>query len=251
MTQPSPPTDPYKEIAADFDRLTRFDDRIERERPIFEALLKEHGWRKVVDAGCGSGLHAVLLAQLGVEVVGIDISEAMLERAKENASRYGVTVKFVQSDLAAAELQGQYDAVISLGNTFALLLGADTLESVLHRFHSWLRPGGNLLVQMLNFERILGKRRRLIAANEVDDTIFVRYYDFSGPLLRFNLLRLRDGDSDPSQGHTTSDHYPWQRKELMPALKKHGFSASFWGDLKQTPFDPDESDNLVIFASRD
>lgn len=239
----------FDDVAAEFDRLTRFDHRLERERPVFERLLHQYGWRKAVDAGCGSGVHAIVLAQLGVEVVGIDISAAMLARARQNAQRFGVQIRWVEGDLAHTELEGGFDAVVSLGNVFALLLGPDVLEAVVARFRTWLRPGGQVLVQMLNFERILAEKRRLIAANEVEDTIFVRYYDFALPLLQFNLLRLQQGDRPPIDALTTTEHYPWQRQELLRIFEAHGFDVRFWGNLQGAPFDPRDSENLVVFAT--
>ncbi len=58
----------------------------------------ELGMLEVLDVGCGTGFLALLLAQLGHTVTGVDIASAMLDRAREKASAQGLTVEFRLSD---------------------------------------------------------------------------------------------------------------------------------------------------------
>jgi 2-polyprenyl-3-methyl-5-hydroxy-6-metoxy-1,4-benzoquinol methylase len=55
---------------------------------------------RVLDVGCGEGFYAIYLASKGFEVTGIDISENAIKRAKENAAKQGVKIKFMPLDVA-------------------------------------------------------------------------------------------------------------------------------------------------------
>src|SRR5258708_38661052 len=66
---------------------------------------------RVADIACGTGTHAFLFEDLGCEVVGVDISAAMLLEAREKAATKGSRVAFVQQDMRALDLAaGQFDA---------------------------------------------------------------------------------------------------------------------------------------------
>jgi len=66
----------------------------------------------VLDAGCGTGRVAIEFARRGVDVVGSDIDPQMLAQAEANAPE----LTWVQSDLAALDLQRTFDAVVLAGN---------------------------------------------------------------------------------------------------------------------------------------
>ena len=68
--------------------------------------------------GCGTGGHAVELARRGLEVVGVDLSPAMLERARERAEAAGVEVQLVEGDARSTRVEGEFDVTLM---TFALL----------------------------------------------------------------------------------------------------------------------------------
>jgi 2-polyprenyl-3-methyl-5-hydroxy-6-metoxy-1,4-benzoquinol methylase len=53
---------------------------------------------KILDIGCGTGRHSIELAQSGYSVLGIDLSEAQLARAKEKAQASGLSVEFERHD---------------------------------------------------------------------------------------------------------------------------------------------------------
>jgi len=69
---------------------------------------------RVADLGCGTGSLSVLLAEAGLEVIGVDASPAMLERARAKAQTLGVTVEFALGDAADPDLaDGLFDVVLS------------------------------------------------------------------------------------------------------------------------------------------
>jgi len=68
---------------------------------------------RVLDAGCGTGEHALLAASLGLETVGVDVAPTAIERAREKAAARGLQVEFRVED--ALHLTGRYDTVLDCG----------------------------------------------------------------------------------------------------------------------------------------
>ncbi|MEY2469914.1 MAG: hypothetical protein QOF21_2612, partial [Actinomycetota bacterium] len=77
---------------------------------LVDRLALEPGMR-VLDVGCGPGRHAHALAQRGIEVLGVDISQRFVDLANENAPP-GAT--FVRGDARTLTYDAEFDAVISL-----------------------------------------------------------------------------------------------------------------------------------------
>ena len=77
-----------------YDVFVDWDARLSREMPFFESLFERVGVRRVLDVGCGSGMHAVSFAKSGLEVVGVDPSKGMLESARANALAAEVNIRF-------------------------------------------------------------------------------------------------------------------------------------------------------------
>src|SRR5271166_3901592 len=66
--------------------------------------FSEQPVRRVLDIACGTGSHAIELERLGYEVVGSDISEDMLARAREKAREVSSAVHFVRQDMRALDV---------------------------------------------------------------------------------------------------------------------------------------------------
>ena len=77
-----------------------------------EALGKEK--LKILDVGTGPGIVAFLLAELGHDLTGVDLSEEMLRKAKENATHFNLSVKFKQGDAENLPFKDEsFDAVVN------------------------------------------------------------------------------------------------------------------------------------------
>ena len=103
-------------------------------------LLGEVSGKRVLDAGCGPGAHAIALADQGATVTGVDASAALLSIA---AGRLGDRVTLVRADLnAPLPLPDQaFDVVLS--------------SLVMHYLHDWVPT-------LTEFRRVLTSRGRLV-----------------------------------------------------------------------------------------
>jgi SAM-dependent methyltransferase len=90
---------------------------IGRPQPAFEHLATAGQLvGRVLDAGCGTGEHALLAASLGYEAVGVDLSVRAIELAKTKSAERGVEARFVVADaLRLVDLGDQFDTVLDCG----------------------------------------------------------------------------------------------------------------------------------------
>ena len=138
------------------------------------ALLELRPGQRLLDLGCGTGRHAVPLAGRGLAVTGVDLSPAMLQRARARADDAGVEVELIEAD--ARDLPhglGPYDAVICLCEG-AFCLVPDDAEPLVHdrailaSIHDLLLPGGRLVLTGLNAGRLLAAWHRGEPTGELD-----------------------------------------------------------------------------------
>jgi 2-polyprenyl-3-methyl-5-hydroxy-6-metoxy-1,4-benzoquinol methylase len=94
----------------------------------------------VLDAGCGSGRVAIELARHGIEVTGADIDPSMIATAR----RLAPELRWVESDLAALELNQTFDVVLMAGNV-PLFTPPGTHAAVVAGCARHVRPGGVLV----------------------------------------------------------------------------------------------------------
>jgi len=119
------------------------------EIPFIEAALSLAPGARILDLGCGNGRHAILLAQKGYRVTGMDYSQGALEMAREEAGRQGLEVIFRQQDMRTLDEGSSYNAVLMMDCAFGLFDDAEN-KAVFERVARALKPGGGLLLNLLN-----------------------------------------------------------------------------------------------------
>src|SRR5260370_15501273 len=110
---------------------------------LLRALRPAPGAR-ILEVPCGTGRGAAALAGRGFQVVGVDLSRAMIAEARRRfAGRPRLT--FVRGDMRRITFDREFDAVVNLYTSFGYFTPAQN-QAVLRRLARALRPGGTLLV---------------------------------------------------------------------------------------------------------
>jgi SAM-dependent methyltransferase len=241
----------YDALAPDYDTMTGFQKRFVHEKPFFRLLLEKYEIRTAVDAGCGTGFHSLLLAQLGAEVTAVDVSSAMIKEVKKHAKALNLTVNAVQAGFADLRkvLKSKFDAVFAMGNSMAHLLSDQELRSSFGNFASILKPRGILFLQNLNYDRILDGKERIQSVKEAGDKTFVRFYDYSGNLLTFNILTIERRGETVRQKMQSVRLNPVRSKEMIALVSGSGFTdIQLFGSIALEEYHPQSSKDLVILA---
>jgi len=101
--------------------------------------------------GCGTGRHAIELTKRGFKVLGIDLSEDQLAKARANASAEGVDIDFQRCDARAFDFEEGYDAAIMLCEGAFPLMETDEMNyEILKNVFKSLKPGGKFIFTTLN-----------------------------------------------------------------------------------------------------
>ncbi|MCY9782599.1 class I SAM-dependent methyltransferase [Nocardiopsis sp. EMB25] len=128
-------------------RLAAIYDPLDPDRGDLDAYLRlaeESAARRVLDIGCGTGVFALLLADRGIEVVGVDPARAFLDvaRAKPGAER----VRWIHGD-ASALPPLRVDLVTMTANVAQAVVDAEAWRMTLRGAHEALSPGGLLVFE--------------------------------------------------------------------------------------------------------
>ena len=230
--------------------MINFSDRLESEKVIFENILKSYPAQTALDVGCGSGFHTILLSQLGLTVTGLDNSSSMLKLAEINSKKYEVNSSFRQGDFLILDsyLQDSFDAVFCLGNSFVHLLTAEDQIKSLLNFRQYLKKGGYLCLQIVNYDKILKNKQNILAVRTINNQKITRLYTFKEKTIQFTVKIEAKNDCK----EISTELYPMTSNEINSLLQNTGFrEIQFYGDLKCNPYKQYESENICAFCRFD
>lgn len=235
----------YDALAPDYDSMTQFALRLEQQKQILSRLLP---LRAAVDMGCGTGLHSIALALLGVEATGIDISGEMLLRARSHAGEHGVQPDFEQGDFfSSPSRQGHSpDLLLCLGNSLPHL-ERHRLQDLLRHWRGLLASDGRALIQLLNYRRIFERRERIVNIRRTGPATVVRFYDFHEDSLQFNILTINEDEESLTHTLRGTRLSPFTSAEIASAAASAGFqSVEMFSSLDFAEFREDSVDCVVL-----
>jgi SAM-dependent methyltransferase len=230
-------------------RLAAIYDPLDPDRgdlDVYVRMTEEFAAHRVLDIGCGTGAFALLLADRGIDVVGIDPAQASIDvaRAKPGSER----VRWICGD--AAQLPPlQVDFATMTGNVAQAIADPQTWQKTLRRAYAGLRPGGRLIFETRDpagraweeWTRESSHRvTEIPGAGSVES--WVELTDVNWPLVTFRWTYVFASDGQVLTSDSTLRFR--EREEAERDLATHGFEVEEVRDA------PDRPGREFVFLAR-
>ncbi len=157
-----------------FDAYARYYDLINKDKDYagearyVHSLIQHYGSGKthLLDVGCGTGRHAKLFSEMGLQVVGLDRSEAMISEA----TLKNPELKFHTGDICSFELGEKFEIVSALFHVVSYLTTADQLQAAFASIRNHLVPGGLFVFDCWHGPAVLHQRPEVRIRRLSNDT---------------------------------------------------------------------------------
>lgn len=201
-----------------------------------------------LDVACATGGYAAALSELGFDVTAFDEDPSMMEACRQRMKEGNFPVRTFQGNmLEVRDLDENYDLVYCVGNSLVHLDSLEDVGSFLQGCYKVLRPGGRVVLQVVNYDRILGEGISNLPTifNSEVSLSFERLYEYqeeTGKILFTGKLEVWR-----QQFVNTVALLPILSKDLMALVDGSGFKdVEIYGDFMKKPFDPKTSLHTVI-----
>ncbi len=220
-----------------------------------------HGPDKTfMDVGCGTGSLTLYMAESFGIVVGIDPDKDMLEMANLKALKFKmdrhdqrenlgnwVFIPKGMGELKSEFAQESFDAIACFGNTLVHLSDIESVNSFVSDAFSILKSGAKLMIQIINYDRIIDQKQTGLPTIENEKVKFERFYHYKpNPEKIFFQTILKD----KSNGRIIENEIPLlalRPEQVRESLKKAGFSIlEEFGNFKKEPFQEDSTPFIIV-----
>jgi ubiquinone/menaquinone biosynthesis C-methylase UbiE len=243
----------FDKYANEYDLMTDAALREKNHVKEVRTILQKFQPAAVLDAGCATGLTTRLLAAEGVTAVGIDRSRKMIKLAREKAEDWAnpPTFKYAQFENLPENMNCKFDLIVCLANAISGVGTLAGLDRALKNFRKVLKPGGTLLIQMLNYLAVEEGVLKPVRTTIKDGLVYVRLTERRGRKYSLYVIRLDTNKKPVLTEPFLSDFDSFTVDQMTGSLKKAGFVniskyASLFLDKKFTRTCRD----LVVTASR-
>jgi len=156
-----------------------FTKKLEENRKFFkDHNVWPHGSGVAVDLGAGSGFQSIPLAELGYQVIAIDLSSHLLAELKENAK--DLSIEIINDDLLnfSKHCPDTVELVVCMGDTLTHLNTHQNIREYLKRVYSALEMGGQVILTFRDLTSELKDLGRFIPVRNNANTVFTCFLEF-------------------------------------------------------------------------
>lgn len=215
-------------------------------------LAKETGG-PVLDVGCGTGMLVRAIVQTGIDAVGLDVTPAMIERARKLSDEAGLDIEWVIADARTMELGRKFKLIYMTGHAFQHLLSDEDIHAFFERAREHLLDDGTLAFETRNFaaktfggseEPRLWKTIEDSQGRQVDLLIGSTYDPETGVEVLIGERFVRENGERTRE--TSSLRYV-ELDQLSAMLGEHGFEVvEQYGNWQKGPVAEDQPEYILI-----
>ena len=241
----------YGALAASYDRLTN-DVDYAAVVDFYQQILAKEGLtpRTAVDLACGTGSVTVLLAQRGLQVIGVDMAEEMLCVASQKAHELENPPVFVCQPLQKLQLPRGVDLAVCALDSLDYITDPAECEMAIHRVYKALNPGGCFIFDVNTPEKLQAMDGQVFL--DEDDDVYCVWrgeFDRETNICSYGMdLFQRKGDV---WYRSFEEHreYAYDAETLVRYLRNAGFtSIRVYGD--RVMGSPSEGEQRIYIKAR-
>jgi SAM-dependent methyltransferase len=254
----------FDDLTDIYEAMIDWPKRLAGEEPFYRRVLADAHVQSVLDVACGTGRHAAMFHAWGLRVEGADLSPNMIRRAQaafgEPQGLRWVVRGFAEPAGVPSGSPGSFDAAVCVGNSLALAPDLATARQAIHRMFSCVRPGGVIVVHVLNLWRLADgpclwqKCLRTVRAPReawsLGDVLVLKGVHRSGSRGFVELVVMRPEGGPP----LLCESLPLvgiEAAELADAARRGGASqVQLFGDYQDRPYRREESVDLLMVARK-
>lgn len=204
---------------------------------------------RVLDLCCGAGRHALVLAEAGYRVTGVDLSPVLLRKARENdpAGR----VRWVESDMRDLPADGSFsqsfDGVVNLFTSFGYFEQDSEQLKVLYQIRDSLKPGGLFLIDVLN-EAFTRKHLVPVSKRVEGGTVITENRSIENGFVTKQIAIEEAGRSD--RGYTERVKL-YSLQAMSDMITEAGLLLeAVYGDYDGAAYEPEQSPRMILRGRR-
>lgn len=254
----------YNEIASYYDILMRRKawDQIKEQKGeewLIDLLKKNQGdVCKILDCGCGTGVHTVRLSQVGHHVIGCDISRGMLDKARENIKKYSTyppsqLIEYDFTKLGEIFEDEEFDAVICVGSSLLHLSSFEELRNTIMSMLKILKPNGICIFEVDNLEFIRHNRTdkqafhiEQIICSEQTELMAFDIWTFSDLQVNSHVFIMENIESEWRIKESQLPFFIYTPEEIAKFMDEIGFSNI---KIKSPGFATNELSSLILMVN--
>ena len=219
--------DAYHELAQSYDRLTSDVDYAATVDFCLQILKRENlNPRTAVDLACGTGSVTALLAQLGMQVIGVDMSEEMLCQASQKAERLTNRPIFICQQLQELRLPRGVDLAVCALDSLDYITDPEDCKEAIRRIYRILNPGGCFIFDVNTPEKLRAMDDQIFL--DEDDDVYCVWrgeFDENTNICTYAMdLFQRQGDTWQRSSEEHKE-YAYSAKQLTGYLREAGFTG--------------------------
>jgi glycine/sarcosine N-methyltransferase len=240
--------DPYRGFA---ERYDAFGKGSPERRAFFEGLFRRNGVRSVLDCACGTGGDLLLFRSLGCDVVGSDLSEAMLGRARERLRTAEAEIPLVRADFRhlPRAVAGPFDAVVCLSTSLPHLHDEAEIVRSLESMRAVLRDGGILVLDQGMTDRQWTEKPRFIPAINTPEFSRLMAIDYTEETFVVHVIDFLEEDGERAFHVDRFVYRALLRDDYDRLLRVAGFrDVEFLGGFDGRPYDRVQSRRMIVVA---
>ncbi len=235
--------DAYHELALSYDRLTNDVDYAATVE-FYRQILDREGLqpRTAVDLACGTGSVTVLLAQMGLEVTGVDLSPEMLCQAAQKAESLTNRPMFVCQSLQQLQLPRGVDLAVCALDSLDYITAPEDCQEAIRRVYRVLNPGGCFIFDVNTPEKLRAMDEQIFLDEDEDVYCLWRgSFDEDTNICTYAMdLFQRQGDLW-NRSYEEHQEYAYSAQQLTGYLRQAGFThIAVYADRSFAPPAPGE-----------